>query len=409
MSDRAGDVSDADVRVGAGMSRGLTFLFALAGAVAVGNLYWSQPLLAVIAEDLGVSAGTAGFLVTGTQIGYAVGVLFIVPLGDVMNRRILIPIAMVASAVALAAAAAAPSFAMLLLSLVAVGLLTTGGQMIPPLASDLATPAQRGDVVGTIASGMLGGILLSRAVSGLLADAFGWHVVFAIAAISTLAMATLLWRLVPADADRVTVPYGELIASIFRTVRRHPVARATLALGACIFAVFTLFWTGLTFLLTADPFDFSLSQIGLTGLAGLVGAMAAKNAGLLHDRGLSVPAQGVALVVTLGCLGASAFAATSILMVVVVIAVFDAAIQTVNILNQVRLLNVDPEARSRLNSAFVTSNFIGGAIGLALAGVLWAHVGWTGLMATSGVLILLALTIWVRWRPAFAAAMGEDG
>lgn len=385
-----------------GMSRGLTFLFALAGAIAVGNLYWSQPLLAVIAQDLGVSLGTAGLLVTGTQIGYAMGILFFVPLGDIATRRVLIPLAMTASAVALMISAFAPGFAALLLSLAAVGLLTTGGQMLPPLAGDLATPEQRGDVLGTIASGMLSGILLSRSVSGLLADAFGWQSVFALASIATLIMAGLLWRLVPTEAPRPAVSYAALITSIFRTVRAQPVIRATLLIGACTFATFSLFWTGLTFLLSGAPFNYSLSQIGLTGLAGLAGAVAAKNAGLLHDRGLSVPAQGGALLVTLACVIAAIFGAGSIVAIVVVIIVFDAAVQAVNVLNQVRLLSIDPKARSRMNSAFVSCNFIGGAIGSALAGAVWPIAGWTGLMIAGAALMLVAVLVWQRWRITFA-------
>jgi predicted MFS family arabinose efflux permease len=392
-----------------GMSRGMMFLFAFAGAVAVGNLYWAQPLLAVIARDFGLSLGTAGFLVTGTQIGYALGILLCVPLGDIVNRRILLPAAMITAALALLSAAFAPSFAALTLSLAAVGVLTTGGQMLPPLAGDLATPEQRGTVVGTIASGMLTGILMSRSISGLLADAFGWQFVFGMAAVATGTMAILLWRLVPDDRVRAPVSYRKLIGSIFRAVRKHAVMRATLIIGACSFAVFSIFWTGLTFLLSGAPYNYSLSQIGLVGLAGLAGAIAAKNAGRLYDRGFSTQAQGVALLVTFGCLIAAIFAATSIAVLIVVIVVFDAAVQSINVLNQVRVLTIEPQARSRMNSAFVTSNFIGGAIGSALAGAIWPLAGWTGLMLTSAGLILIAGAVWLRWSVTFAQLAARSG
>ncbi|AJY46263.1 MFS transporter [Martelella endophytica] len=384
------------------MSPAMTLLFAVAGGIAVGNLYWAQPLLADIAEKTGVATGTASLLVTVTQIGYALGILLFVPLGDVLNRRRVIPVAMALSAIALAAAAFAPGFAPLAVALAAVGLLTTGGQMLPPLAGALATPDQRGRVLGTVASGMLTGILVSRTVAGFLAEAFGWRAVFAIAAFATLLMAALLARLVPHLESQTQISYPKLLASVFTAIRDYAVVRTTLVMGACTFGVFSLFWTGLTFLLTDEPYNYSLSQIGLVGLAGLAGALAAKNAGRLHDKGLAVGAQGIAFLVTLACLLVAALWSTSILVIIAIVIVLDAAIQSVNVLNQIRLISVGPEARSRMNSAFVTSNFIGGAIGSALAGAVWPAAGWTGLMIAAGVLILIASFFWLTGRPAFS-------
>jgi predicted MFS family arabinose efflux permease len=381
-----------------GMSRGLTLLFAVAGGTAVGNLYWAQPLLANIAAALGVTTERAGLLVTVTQVGYAAGVFLVVPLGDTRNRRRLIPAVMTGSALALAASALAPSFAVLLVTLAAVGLTTVTGQLLLPLAGDLARPEQRGHVVGTVASGVLTGILVSRTVSGLLADAFGWRAVYGVAAAATAAMALLLARALPALPARAAVPYGRLLGSVFAAVRAHRTVQVTLLLGACAFATFTLFWTGLTFLLSAPPFSYSVTRIGLVGLAGLAGALAARRAGWLHDRGWSVPATGAALLLALLSLGIAALGASSILLVLVAVVLIDAAIQAVNVLNQTRLFAVDPSARSRLNTAFVTGNFIGGAVGSALAGVLWLRGGWPAVTLGGGVLIGLALVVWLTQR-----------
>ncbi|HEX9952100.1 MAG TPA: MFS transporter [Rubricoccaceae bacterium] len=380
------------------MSRRLTLLFAVAGGAAVGNLYWAQPLLADIAEAMGVTTGEAGLLVTVTQIGYAVGVFLVVPLGDTVNRRRLIPAVVTCSALALVASALAPSFATLLVALAAVGLTTITGQLLVPLAGDLAREDQRGSVVGTVVSGVLTGILVSRTISGIIADAFGWRMVYAVAAVVTVVMALLLRRALPSLPARAAVPYGRLLGSVFAAVRAHRTVQVTLVIGASVFAVFTMFWTGLTFLLSAPPFSYSATQIGLVGLVGLAGALAAQRAGRLHDRGWSVPATGAALLLALASLAIAALGATSIVAVLVAVVLIDVAIQALNVLNQTRLFAVDPDARSRLNTAFVACNFAGGAVGSALAGALWERGGWSGVMLGGALLIGLALVVWLTQR-----------
>jgi predicted MFS family arabinose efflux permease len=383
-----------------GMSRGLTLLFAVAGGAAVGNLYWAQPLLRDIARALGVSTGTAGLLVTVTQVGYATGVLLAVPLGDTLDRRRLIPVVIGGSAVALAACALAPTFPALLVTLAAVGLTTVTGQLLTPLAGDLARDDQRGRVVGTVVSGLLTGILASRTISGLLADAFGWRAIYAVAAVATAVLAVLLARALPVVPTRPAMPYGQLLGSVFTAVRRHRSVQVTLVLGALAFSVFSLFWTALTFLLSAPPYSYSARQIGLVGFLGLAGALAAQRAGRLHDRGWSVRATGAGLALALALLALAIAAAgsTSIAMVLIAVLLIDVAIQGVNVLNQSRLFAIDPGARSRLNTAFVTCNFIGGAIGSSLAGVLWDLHGWHAVMAGAAALVAAALAVWAWQR-----------
>jgi predicted MFS family arabinose efflux permease len=387
-----------------GMSRGLTLVFAIAGGAAVGNLYWAQPLLTEIATSLDVPTGVTGLLITMTQVGYALGVLFLVPLGDTLNRRRLIPAIMVCSALALAASALAPSFSILLATFAAVGLTTVGGQLLTPLAGDLAHADQRGRVVGTVASGLMMGILLARTISGFLSDALGWRAIYVAAAILMIGMAFVLGRSIPTDQARPAVPYGKLLASVFAAVRRHRSVQVTLVLGATTFAVFTMFWTGLTFLLSSQPFSYSASQIGLVGLLGFAGALATQRAGWLHDRGWSTAATGIGLAVTLLSLAVAGLGSTSTIMVLIAVLLLNVAIPVVNVLNQTRLFSVDPNARSRLNTAFIVGNFVGGAIGSTLTGVLWEHGGWTSLTLGEAALIGLALVVWLTQRRALPTA-----
>lgn len=380
------------------MNRRTTLLFAVAGGAAVGNLYWSQPLLDFIARDLRTDPGAAGWLVTATQVGYAVGVLLFVPLGDILDRRILIPVTLTCAAVALLASALAPTFPVLLATLSLVGLTTVSGQMLVPLAGDLAGDADRGRVVGTVVSGILIGILVSRTVSGLVADAAGWRAIYVLAAALALVLAVLLYRAIPNLRPRATLAYPALVASVFAIVRRERLVRWSLLLGGASFGVFTMFWTSLTFLLSAPPFSFSVSVIGLFGLVGLAGAVAAQRAGHWSDRGHALPIIGAAWTLVLVALVIAGLGSRSVPMIVVAIVVLDVAIQAQNITVQSRMFRVDPQARSRINTAFVTNNFVWGAVGSGLASFLWAHGGWPAIMITGAVLSGFALTVWVVGR-----------
>jgi predicted MFS family arabinose efflux permease len=380
------------------MTRGLTFLFAVAGGAAVGNLYWAQPLLDFIARDLHASPAAAGWLVTATQLGYAAGILLVVPLGDAYDRRKLIPVMLICSAVALLGCALAPSFGILLVAITLLGVTTVSGQLLAPLAGDLAEDDKRGSVVGTVVSGILTGILVSRTISGLIAGAAGWRTLYVAAAVAAAGFAALLHRAIPSLEPKTQMPYPALIASVGRVVRRERTVRWTLVLGATAFAAFTMFWTALTFLFSAPPFGYSVMEIGLFGLAGVAGALAARRAGRLHDRGLSLPASGIAWALVLAAFVLAAFAGHSVLLVVVVIVVLDVAVQGVNLLNQSRMFAVSDEARSRLNTAFVTCNFLGGAIGSAAASVLWSTGGWTAVTVAGMVLSGFGLGVWALGR-----------
>lgn len=388
------------------MTRGKTLLFAVAGATAVGNLYWAQPLFELIAADLGVSTETGGLLVTATQVGYALGIFLVVPLGDVLSRRWLVPALMAASAAALVAATLAPSFLALAAALFAVGLTTVAGQLLIPLAADLAEPVRRGQVVGTIVAGILIGILVARTVSGLVAGLAGWRAVYVMATVLTMALALLVRGAIPALAPRPPMSYAALIRSVFAVVARHRSVRWTLAIGASVFGAFTMFWTALTFLLAAPPYSYSVTMIGLFGLVGVVGAVAAQRAGALHDRGWDLPATGLALTTALLAWVLAAALGRTLVGIVVVTVLFNVAAQVLLLLCQTRLFGVAPEARSRLNTAFVTVNFIGGAIGSALASALWSTGGWVAVALAGAGLAVVGLGVWASGRrgPKLVAA-----
>ncbi|MDH6466436.1 putative MFS family arabinose efflux permease [Micromonospora sp. A200] len=381
-----------------GLSRRLTFLFAVAAGAAISNLYWTQPLLGSIAGDLTTTTATAGWLVTAAQVGYAVGVLLLVPLGDVLDRRRFVPVMLLASAAALLLCALAPSIGVLLLALGVLGVTTISGQVLTPLAGDLAGDAHRGRIVGVVGSGTLTGILASRTISGFVAGAAGWRTVFVLAAVVAVLLAVLLYRAIPPLAPRTRMPYPQLIASVVAVVMREPAARWTLVLAATGFATFSLFWTALTFLLSGPPFRYPVAVIGLFGLAGLAGVLSGLHGGRLHDRGWSLPATGAAWVLALSAFVVAAFAGRSVVLVIVAIIMIDVALQTQALLSRARLFALSHEARSRLNTALATGNFIGAAIGSAAATTLWSARGWTAVTITGTALCCFALIVWAMGR-----------
>ena len=248
------------------------------------------------------------------------------------------------------------------------------------------------------------GILLSRTISGIVADLLGWRAIYVFAAVAAWGLAIVLARVIPALPAPAPMSYPALLRSVFQAIGNHRAVPVTLILGSATFGSFTLFWTALTFLLSAPPFSYSLSTIGLVGLAGLAGALVARRAGRLHDRGLSVPVTGGALALGVVSLIGAGLGQTSIVVLLVAIVAFDIATQASLILNQTRLLSIDPAARSRMNTAFVTGNFIGGAVGSALAGLLWHSGGWFAVILGGVAALTLALVVWAINRRTLATA-----
>lgn len=385
------------------ITTGLAIIFAAASGLAVGNLYWAQPLLAQISAGFGVPVAQGGLLVTATQVGYAVGILLIVPLGDVMQRKRLIGTLMSLSIVALLGCAAAPSFAFLALALASLGLTTLSGQIILPLSGDLALPGERGKIVGIVSSGVTTGILLSRFVSGVVADLWDWRVIYLTAAVLNLVVMLVIVRRVPQLPNKGKISYPKLIGSVFTAVVRYRVMSRVMLMNGLVFGIsFNLFWTALTFLLSSDAFGFSTFHIGLVSLAGLTGALAASAMGSLQDKGLAMPAQGISIAATAACMLAAAFLWHSIVAIVVIAAVQSLGVQGVGVLNQARIFGLSDTERSRLNTAFVVNNFIFSAAGSALASVLWALAGWQAVALAAAIACLLALCVWAASRKVFA-------
>ena len=382
-----------------GISTRLAVLLSVAAGLAIGNLYWAQPLLSVIASEFGASASQGGFLVTATQIGYALGILLLVPLGDILERRGLLAGVMLATVLALLSCAAAPSLSLLALALACLGFVTVSGQIIMPLAGDLADVDSRGRIVGIVASGITAGILFSRMLSGLAAQLWGWRAIYLMAAALNLAMAVIIrWR-VPTVPARSHVAYRELLAGVFTAVKRHPAMRSILLKQGMIFGIaFNLFWTALTFLLSKEPFSYGTFQIGLVSLSGLTGAVAGVKLGKLQDKGLGRQGMGWFIVMSAASMAAAAFMGGSILAIVLVAAVFSLAVQGVGILSQAQLFALSDTERSRLNTAFVVSNFIFSAAGSFLAATLWNVGGWQSVTLGAAAASLAAFMM--HWKEA---------
>jgi predicted MFS family arabinose efflux permease len=388
------------------MTKFLAILFAICSGLAIGNLYWAQPLLVQIMDGFGLPAANGGLLVTATQIGYAMGILFILPLGDFVRRKRMIAIVMVLSVLALVSCAISPSFIILSLSLFSMGIVTISGQIILPLAGDLSREDERGHIVGIVSSGITTGILFSRFASGIIAGFWGWRSVYVIAAALNLVMVLVMIYVLPEiPAKNKFKSYGKLLASVFTTFKNHRSLPNILLHSGLIFGlIFNIFWTSLTFLLSADPFNYNTFQIGLVSLAGLAAAVFGVGIGKLQDKGLSIPALGAFIVVCLVSMVCGFAFSDSIVAIVIVAAVLSVAVQGVSVLTQTRLFNLSQGERSRLNTVFVVNNFIFGAIGSALASLLWSLGGWSYVMMAASAVSVAALIVWLFSRSKFKYA-----
>lgn len=374
--------------------RRLVFLLAGACGAAVANLYYVQPLLNVLRHSFGVSQGVSGLLVTGSQFGYLIGLALLVPLGDLLERRRLICGMLLAAVAAAAGCSAAPSFVVLVGALAALGALSVVAMILVPLAATLAGDAQRGQVVGTVMSGLLIGILVSRTLSGLIASLGGWRLVFAVAAAVMLVLAFALWRRLPVVAPTEQLRYPQLLRSVLSLIAQEPVLRRRMALGALSMAGFSVLWTSIAFLLASAPYHYGAGAIGLFGLAGLAGALIAPVTGRLADRGYGRAALGGALFATLASWGLLALGRSSLPALIAGIVIFDLGIQATHINNQNAIYRLRPEARSRLTTAYMVAFFAGGVLGSLLATAVYAAAGWIAVCALGGALALTALGAW---------------
>ena len=388
---------------GRGLPASLVLLLAMGAGLSAASLYYAQPMLGVLGADIGASLHSVGFVPTLTQLGYALGILLLAPLGDRFDRRRIVLAKAAALCAALLVAGAAPSIGVLLAASLAIGLAATMAQDIVPAAATLAPEATRGKTVGTVMTGLLLGILLSRVVSGFVAEHFGWRAMFIAAAASIALIGAAAWRGLPRFRPTTHLAYAALLGSLGTLWSRHGMLRRAALAQALLAVGFSAFWSTLAVMLHGAPFHLGSAAAGAFGLAGAAGALAAPLAGRLADR------RGPELVTRLGAgLVVVSFAALGLaplmaphaqLWLLALAAVgFDLGMQAALIAHQTIVYGIEPGARSRLNAVLFTSMFIGMAAGSALGALALAQWGWAGVtgLATGTAAAALAVRLWPR-------------
>ena len=371
---------------------------AVATGAIIANLYYAQPLLHQIALSFHASTTGVSLVVTCSQAGFAVALVFVLPLGDRHPRRRLLAALYALAVGGLVLCALAPSLWVFELAVLGTGLATVGGQVMVPFAADLAEPARRGRVVARLMTGLLTGILLARTLAGAVADLLGWRAIYWVSAALMAVLAVVLAVVLPEERPRQALPYRELVSGTLRLFLDEPIVRQRAAYGATVFGSFSVLWTALAFLLSGPPYHYSSLVIGLFGLAGVAGVAAANLAGKLADARRTRLSTLLAAILTLGSYGALALGRTSLAALLVGIVVLDVGEQSMHITSQAVIYEAVPEARSRVNSAYMTCFFAGGALASGATGAVFAADGWTGVCALGAGFATLALAMALRER-----------
>lgn len=394
------------------ISSGMLLLLATACGLIVANLYYAQTLVGPISVATGLSAGAAGLIVTLTQIGYTLGLLFIVPLGDLLENRRLVFLGLLFTGAALAVAAFATSATLFLAAALAIGLGSVVAQVLVPFAAHLSKEATRGQAVGKVVSGLLLGIMLARPVASLIADHANWHVVFGGAAVLMVVLAFVMRIKLPQRTPTAPLPYAKLIGSLWHLFLTTPVLRRRGAYQAGLFGSFSLFWTVTPLMLAGPQFHLSQTGIAIFALVGMAGAIASPIAGRLADQGHTLMASAAALM--LGVLGFilpllapqdSASARTiGLALLVAASIILDMGVAASLVLGQRAIFNLGADMRSRLNGIYLAMFFAGGATGSALGGWMYATHGWHAALLTGMAFPALALVYWISEYLAEKAA-----
>ncbi|MEB2279423.1 MFS transporter [Lysinibacillus xylanilyticus] len=370
----------------------IILILAIACGVIVANLYYAQPLVGPISSTLGLSSGAAGLIVTLTQIGYGIGLLFIVPLGDILENRKLVVTLLLFTAVVLAIAAVVKSALLFLSTSLFIGLGSVAAQVLVPYAAHLSPEATRGRNVGNVMSGLLLGIMLARPISSVMTEFMGWRAIFVFSAAIIFVLALLLVKLLPTRQPMTTTQYPTLLKSMLHLLKTTPVLQRRAFYHFCVFGTFSLFWTTVPMLLTSPIFNFSQKEVALFALVGVSGAVAAPVAGRLADKGWVRPATGLALALVIISVmlplmiqNGSTFA---LVLLVVSAILLDMGVSANLVLGQRAIFSLGAEFRSRLNGLYMAIFFGGGAIGSATGAWAYAMVGWK-----AALLIGIALPI----------------
>ncbi len=380
-----------------GLSGVQTLIVAAAAGLSVANIYYAQPLLDLMAHDLGIPAATVGLIVMVTQVGYCLGLIFIVPIGDLIDRRKLIIAQGLLLGIALVTVGTAGTSAMLLAGMGAVGLSAVLVQTLVAQAAALATPAQRGRVVGMVTSGIVTGILAARSFSGAIADIGGWRAVYLISAFIALVMVIVLMSMLPrqyAKQNMETYTHALLSIPTMFLRERSLLYRGVLAL--LIFAAFSTFWTALVLPLSAPPFSYSHTRIGLFGLVGLAGAIAATCAGRLADRGHGRWTTGFSLAILLSSWGLIALLPVSMMLLLVGVVLMDLAVQAVHVTNLSAIVAFNPQKSGRLIGGYMVFYSVGSAVGAIAATTIYSRFGWMGISLVGAAFSAIALALWIK-------------
>lgn len=375
------------------LSKGLLLLLALAGGISVANLYYSQPLLEEIAKNFQISSHSAGLISTFTQLGYALGVFLFVPLGDIKDKRKIILTLVMLVTCSLMGVAFAKSLVALYLFSFTVGLSTGIPQIIVPLAAQLAEQRERGRVIGIITSSLLIGILLARTVSGTIGYIAGWRFMYIVAASLMFLLGVGLYIKLPSIKSTENLVYGKLLKSVFIIAGKYKELRKAALTGAVTFGAFSVLWTSLTFMLESPKYHMNSNQIGLFGLFGVVGALGARFIGKLNDKKDSR-----SIIIT--CILASIFSfvvlflfSVNVIGIIIGIIILDFGAQGTQVTSQTVIYSLNDAERSRINTVFIVSNFIGGAIGSFLGSYAWNIFGWDGVCMVGIIMTSLAFLV----------------
>lgn len=373
------------------LSGAAAFTMALSAGALAANLYYAQPIVALIGADLGMDPALESTIVTASQIGYALGLVLLVPLGDVLENRRLILLTMSAAVLGLIGLALTPSLPLLFALTLLVGIASTAAQMIVPLAASFARPEERGRIVGNIMTGLLGGILLARPLSSFVAGFLGWRGIFLLSAVFIALLTLAGSRAFPSRQPEGRERYGALIRSLGTLFVREPVLRRRALYHAALFAAFGIFWTGAPILLLREPYNLSPQWVALFTLSGALGVLAAPVAGRMADRGHSRRGTLIAISLALGAMAIAFLGTHSLIALVLAGILVDLGVQANLVIGQREIFQLDAAIRNRLNAVYMTTFFLGGALGSSLTSPVLEHFGWHGVALMGCLFPALAL------------------
>ena len=378
------------------ISKALISLLAVACGVIVANIYYSQTIISVISHTLNLSLRSSGFIVSITQLGYGIGLIFLVPLADKYeNKRLIISLITLSIVITFAITLITSPSLFLIISLL-LGVSAVAVQVIVPYVSHLVSETERGRVVGNVMSGLMLGIMMSRPISSLISEFFPWQSVYILSAILMFILAIVLWLKLPERHPKNTIKYLDILKSMKTIIVNEPILRRRSVYQAAMFGCFSLFWTASPLLLLSPVFNFSHQGVALFALAGVAGAIAAPLAGRMADqdkvRKGTMYAMIIAIisfVITLFCQSGSVLA---VLVLTAAAILIDFATALNLVLGQREIFLLNPKLRSRINGIYMATFFLGGSIASALGSWVFVVFGWVGVVIVSIAILLLVFT-----------------